>query len=71
MPIESGALCQYCGNEHGDLRPFDELFERMVQWSMRETPGIERSAAERRTLEFMAQQPAWREHAEVQRRLGQ
>ncbi|MCA8954387.1 MAG: hypothetical protein KDE27_33075 [Planctomycetes bacterium] len=70
MPIESGTLCQYCGDEHGRLRPFDELFERMVQWSLREQGGGDRAVAERRTLEFMAGQPAWRDHAEIQRRLG-
>ena len=70
MPIESGALCQYCGNEHGELRPFEELFERMVQWSMKERPGAERAAAELQTLQFMSQQPAWRDHAEIRKRLG-
>ncbi|MCA8973428.1 MAG: hypothetical protein KDC98_01840 [Planctomycetes bacterium] len=69
MPIESGTWCQHCSDEHGALRQFDDMFERMVQWRSRQQPDLERDAAERETLEFMAAQPAWRDHTEVKRRL--
>ena len=70
MPIESGALCQHCADTNGALRPFDELFPRMVQWTMRQDSGIDRATAEQKTLQFMASMPAWRNDAEVKRRLG-
>ena len=70
MPIESGTLCQYCADEEGALRPFPEVFDRMVQWSRRQDEGLSDGEAERRTLEFMASMPAWRAHPEVRARLG-
>ena len=68
MPIESGLLCQHCGDEHGQLRPFAELFERMVQWTLTQGSATDRAAAETQTLAFMRQQPAWRDHPELARR---
>lgn len=70
MPIESGALCQYCGDNHGQLRPFDELFPRMVQWSMKQEPSLAQAEAERQTLAFMATMPAWRDHPDLLARMG-
>ena len=69
MPIESGSLCRFCGDEHGELRPFDELFPRMLQWTLRHEPALPRAQAERKTLEFMATMPAWRDCAEIKTRL--
>ncbi|MBL8752622.1 MAG: hypothetical protein JNK15_04920 [Planctomycetes bacterium] len=68
MPIETGALCPHCGDKHGKLRPFGELFERMVQWTLSQAPTTPRQEAEKQTLAFMIQQPAWREHPEVKAR---
>ena len=59
MPIEAGSLCQHCGDDDGNLIPFDEAFERFVQWVMKQEPDLERQAAERQTVEFMAGMPAW------------
>ena len=70
MPIESGTLCQYCGDEHGQLRPFDELFPRMVQWTMKNEAGISQADAESKTLQFMASMPAWQSHPDIRSRLG-
>ncbi|MEM7201701.1 MAG: hypothetical protein AAF628_15640 [Planctomycetota bacterium] len=70
MPIESGRLCPHCGDEHGTLRPFDEIFPRMVQWSLRNESGLSREQAEAQTLRFMSSMPAWRDHPEVKARLG-
>ena len=39
MPIESGTLCEHCSDDQGDLRPFEELFERMVQWTLKNHAG--------------------------------
>ncbi len=65
MPIESGPYCQYCVDEQGKLQAFDERFERMVQWQLRQKPNLARAQAERETLEYMAKMPAWREHPRV------
>lgn len=65
MTIESGSLCRHCSDAEGALIPFDECFERFVQWSLREQGGGDREAAERSSLAFMATMPAWRDHPRV------
>ena len=65
MPIESGPHCSYCVDESGKLQPFDERFERMIQWTRRESPDISADDAEARTLAYMAKMPAWRDHPRV------
>ena len=65
MPIESGTLCTHCSDDQGALRPFDELFARMVQWTLRNKPGTPRDVAEQETLAFMAERPAWRDHPDL------
>jgi hypothetical protein len=65
MPIESGPYCQHCVDERGKLQAFDERFERMVQWQLRQKPGLARGQAERETLAYMAKMPAWRDHPRV------
>ena len=68
MPIESGTLCPHCSNEAGELRPFGELFERMVQWTLTNEAELDRAEAERRTLAFMGERPAWKDHPELAKR---
>ena len=68
MPIESGPYCQHCVDEHGKLQAFDERFERMVQWQLRQKPGLVRVQAERETLAYMSKMPAWRDHPRVRAR---
>ncbi len=46
MPIESGPYCSYCVDESGKLQPFEERFERMVQFQLRQDPKLDRAAAE-------------------------
>jgi len=65
MPIEAGPYCNYCVGSDGKLQPFDERFERMVQWQMRQKPGLERTTAEKETLAYMARMPAWKDHPRV------
>ena len=65
MPIESGIYCQYCADEKGNLQPFEERFERMVQWMSRQKPDLPREEAQKQTLAYMAQMPAWRDHPKV------
>jgi hypothetical protein len=65
MSIEAGPYCQYCVDEKGNLQPFDERFERMVQWQMRKEPNAPRSLAEKKTLAYMAKMPAWKDHPRV------
>lgn len=69
MPIEAGPYCQYCVDESGELQPFGERFERMLQWTRRHEPGLSAADAERKTLEFMSTMPAWKDHPELRHRL--
>ncbi len=57
---ESG-WCRFCSEPDGSLQPFEERFDRMVQWSMRHD-GLDRAAAERSTRDHMRTMPAWRDH---------
>ena len=70
MPIETGAYCQYCVTEGGELQPFDERFEKMVGWQLRQKPGLSRERAEQDTLAFMSKMPAWKHHPKVVAALG-
>ena len=70
MPIETGTYCSYCVTATGELQAFDERFEKMVGWQMRQKPGLTRESAERDTLDFMAKMPAWRNHPSVAARKG-
>ncbi len=65
MPIETGPYCPYCVGGDGKLQPFEERFERMVQWQMRQKPGTARPQAEKETLAYMAKMPAWKDHPKV------
>jgi hypothetical protein len=65
MPIETGRYCQHCLTESGQLQPFDERFEKMVGWQLRQKPDLSRESAERDTLAFMAKMPAWKDHPKV------
>ncbi len=65
MPIETGKYCQYCADEKGDLQPFEERFERMVQWMSRQKPDLSPDEAKKQTLAYMAEMPAWRDHPKV------
>jgi hypothetical protein len=65
MPIEAGPYCNYCVDEKGKLQPFEERFERMVQWQARREPGASRDDLEKKTLAYMAGMPAWKDHPRV------
>jgi hypothetical protein len=65
MPIEAGPYCNYCVDEGGKLQPFEERFERMVQWQSRREPGASRADLEKKTLAYMAGMPAWKDHPRV------
>ena len=62
MPIEDGTYCQYCTDDGGNLQPFEERFERMVQWTLHQGTTATREQAEADTLAYMATMPAWRDH---------
>jgi hypothetical protein len=65
MPIEAGPYCQYCADEHGNLQTFEERFTRMVDWMRGQEPALDQATAEARTLAYLAQMPAWRDHPRV------
>ena len=66
LPIDTGRYCSHCVDAQGQLQDFDLRFERMVQWALREEPGLARAEAEQRTLAYMARMPAWAKHPRVQ-----
>ena len=71
MPLQSAddhalgdverALCRHCATESGDLQPFEERLERMMQWTMRKE-GVDRAAAEASARTYMRSMPAWKDH---------
>lgn len=65
MPIETGQYCQHCVDAHGNLQDFEERFERMVQWQLRQKPHLARPQAESETLAYMRKMPAWQNHPRV------
>ena len=65
MPIEAGPYCNHCVDEGGKLQPFEERFERMVQWQARREPSASRADLEKKTLAYMAGMPAWKDHPRV------
>lgn len=65
MPIETGTYCSYCLTPAGELQPFEERFEKMVGWQLRQKPGLSRAQAEQDTLAFMGKMPAWKDHPAV------
>jgi len=65
MPIEAGPYCSYCVDAAGKLQPFDERFERMVQFQARREPAASRADLEKKTLAYMATMPAWKDHPRV------
>ena len=71
MPIEAGPYCDHCTDDEGNLHAFEERFSRMKQWTQREKPDLDMDAAERATLEYMANMPAWKDNAKLKEMLGQ
>lgn len=65
MPIEAGPYCAHCLGADGKLQPFEERFERMIQWQARKEPGAARADLEKKTLAYMATMPAWKNHPRV------
>lgn len=55
------AYCRLCSDPEGNLQDFDERFERMVQWQMRQR-GQSRAEAEPATRAYMRSIPVWRDH---------
>jgi hypothetical protein len=64
-PGNPGSLhCRYCSRPDGSLQPFDERFERMVEWSMRQD-GLPREYAESATRDYMRSMPLWKNHSRL------
>jgi len=56
--------CKYCSKPDGALQDFDERFERMVQWQMRQK-NWSRDEAEESTREYMKKMPVWKSHPKL------
>ena len=68
MPIESGPYCGRCTDAHGRLQSFEERFERMLDWQVRQQPGAPREELVTETLAYLSTMPAWRDHPAVRSR---
>ena len=62
MSVEHATYCQYCVNERGELQSFDERFEKMVQWTLKENKDMTREEAEQKAKVYMKTMPAWKNH---------
>jgi hypothetical protein len=47
------------------LQTFEERFTRMVQWMTRQKRNLSQADAEKETLAYMSQMPAWKDHPKV------
>ncbi len=66
MSIEAGPYCEYCVDEDGKLKAFEEKFERFVQWAMEKDGMKDRAEAEAKTPAYMKTMPAWANHPALQ-----
>ena len=62
LTIDAGPYCTYCVGADGKLQPFEDRFERMVQWQQRQEPALDRKGAEAKTRANMQKMPAWKDH---------
>lgn len=51
--------CQYCTDERGKLRPYDQVFEGTVTGYFMAMQNMPRNAAEKAAKEHLAKMPAW------------
>ena len=65
VAADAETYCSCCVTSTGELQPFDERFEKMVDWQLRQKPGLSRADAERDTYAFMGKMPAWKDHPRV------
>ena len=54
--------CHHCADEHGNLKPFAEVFEGTVRGYFMGMRGMERAEAEVAAKEHLAAMPAWHHH---------
>lgn len=69
MAIESGDYCEYCVDSDGRLLPFEEFLTRASQFARRRDPELSPEQAMEKTLQFMSQRPAWKDHPKLLARL--
>lgn len=51
--------CQYCTDDHGQLRPYEQVFEGTVTGFFMGMQKMDRKAAEAAAKEHLAKMPAW------------
>ena len=67
MPIETGRYCQYCVDAEGNLSSFENRLARMTAFIMGQDPSLDQAEAERKTRDYMATMPAWKDHPGLKR----
>ena len=70
MPVAQGPYCQHCADDDGNLHPFEESVRRMSAFWQSTDSSLTAEAAERKTLEYMAKMPAWKDNPTLRARLG-
>ncbi len=57
--------CPSCVDNHGHLRPYDEVFERLVTKYYMAEKGMSRPDAEKAATEKLDEMPAWKGHQQA------
>ncbi len=65
MPVDSGRYCAHCVDGKGNLQPFHERLEKMVEFQLHRNPGLTGEEARAQSRQYMAAMPAWRNHPEL------
>lgn len=65
MPVAAGQYCDQCVDAKGNLQPFHERLEKMVEFQLHRNPGLTRDEAHSQSRQYMADMPAWRNHPEL------
>lgn len=60
---ESRGWCKHCGDEKGDLKPYDQVLFGMTMW-MVQTQGLDEQVAKANAAKMLAQMPAWKDHGD-------
>ncbi|MEC4725322.1 hypothetical protein HWQ46_07160 [Shewanella sp. D64] len=60
-----GEYCQYCVDDNGSLKPYEEVFAKMERWLARVEPTLSLEQIAQKTRNYMATMPAWRGRDEI------
>ncbi len=70
ISVPATEICMNCANETGQLREFEIILKRFVDWSIR-MDHVPSEMAEKAALEYMKTMPAWQNHPDLLVRLDE